>query len=57
MMMGHKEKIMSSTLKYSTVKGKKNLALCEKIAQQCTVQHSSMSANVFHLPKHTIHDG
>jgi hypothetical protein len=57
MIMGHKEKVMSAILKYNTVRGKKSLALCEKIAQQCTVQHSSTSVNVFHLPKYTIHDG
>jgi hypothetical protein len=55
--LGHKKKIMSAILKYNTVKRNKNLALCEKFSQLCTVQHSSTSANVSHLPNYTIHDG
>jgi hypothetical protein len=55
MILWHKGKIMSATLKQNTAEGKKNLALCEKFSQHCTVQHPSISANVFHLPNYTIH--
>jgi hypothetical protein len=49
MLLRHKENAMSAILKYNTLAGNKNLVLCEKFSQQCTVKHSSMSANVFHL--------
>jgi hypothetical protein len=46
MLLRHKVKVMSTIRKYNTLARNKNLVLCEKFAQQRTVKHSSVSANV-----------